>query len=231
MGLGRKRPGRRPVPAMRQLLFSVLAGLLLAWVAVWQFNTQLSPMVMAVAEARFSNEMELILCRTLEEGGMDYADLVQLRYGPEGQLSAVTTACEQGNRLRSRITTAMLEGLTDMEQQTVYVPVGSLSGFTALSGLGWEVPVRLVGVTNVDSGFDSLLMDAGINQSLHRITLTVRADLILLLPGGPQTTSVSTRVPLAETVLLGQVPQSYSFFSQFDSAQEAADAYKDWAAE
>ena len=225
----RKKPGRSP--ALRQLLYSVLAGLALSWVAVWQINVHLDPMVLSVAQARFSNEMERLLCQTLEADRGDFAQLVRFEYAPDGTLAAVTTGCEAGNRLRSHITTAMLEGLSRLEEETVTVPVGSLSGLTALSGLGWEIPVRLIGVTNVDSGFDSGLTAAGINQTLHKITLTVRADLTLLLPGGPCTATVTTKVPLSETVLLGQVPQSYSYFSQFDTPQEAADAYNDWAAQ
>ena len=228
MWIKRKKPGR--TPALRQLLYSILAGLALSWTAVWQINVHLDPMVLSVAQARFSNEMERLLCQTLEADSADFSHLVQFEYAPDGSLVAVTTGCESGNRLRSRITTAMLEGLSAMEEETVTVPVGSLSGLTALSGLGWEIPVRLIGVTNVDSGFDSGLSAAGINQTLHRITLTVRADLTLLLPGGPCTATVTTQIPLSETVLLGQVPQSYSYFSQFDSAQAAADAYNDWAA-
>lgn len=223
-------PGHR-LSAGKQLLCSVLAGLLLSCCTVGWINHQLDPMVLAVSNARFSGQMERILCRTLErEQELSYDELTRLQYDAQGRLSAVTTACEQGNRLRSRIITDMLDQLTAAEDSRFSIPVGSLSALTFLSGLGWEIPVRLLGVTNVDSRFESSLTAAGINQSLHTIRLTVRAELILLLPGGPCATSVTTSIPMAETVLLGQVPESYSYFSQFDSAQEAADACNDWAA-
>ena len=226
-----RMPGHR-LSVKKQLLCSSLAGLLLSCALVSWINCQLDPMVLAVSKARFSNKMELILCKTLEqEQPLSYDQLTELHYDPNGRLSAVTTACDQGNRLRSVLITEMLRQLTEAEDETISVPVGSLSGLTFLSGLGWEIPVRLLGVSNVDSGFESRLTSIGINQSLHTIELTVRAELILLLPGGPCSTSVSTGIPLSEAVLMGEVPESYTYFSQFDSVEEASDAYNDWAAQ
>jgi sporulation protein YunB len=177
--------------------------------------------------------MELILCKTLNEataGSLSYGDLVQLQYDKAGKLVAVTTGFETGNLLRSQIVTNMLSELTALEDETISVPVGSLSALTFLSGLGWEIPVRLLGVTNVDSSFDSSLTSRGINQTLHEIDLVVKADLILLLPGGPRSTTVTSRIPMAETVLLGDVPEAYTYFSQFDTPEDAANAYNDYAA-
>ena len=145
-------------------------------------------------------------------------------------LAAVTTNMEAGNLLRSRLVTDLLSGLSAMEEETVAIPAGSLTGLTLLSGHGFSIPVKLLGVTNIRSRLDSTLTAAGINQTLHRIDLVVEADLVLLLPGGPCAHSISTRLPLTETVLLGQVPDNYTYFSQFDSAREAADAYFDYGA-
>ena len=130
----------------------------------------------------------------------------------------------------SRLVTDLLSGLSAMEEETVAIPAGSLTGLTLLSGHGFSIPVKLLGVTNIRSRLDSTLTAAGINQTLHRIDLVVEADLVLLLPGGPCAHSISTRLPLTETVLLGQVPDNYTYFSQFDSAREAADAYFDYGA-
>lgn len=218
---------------MRQLVCSLFAGLMLSLVVILWINLQLRPMVLAVSDAHFSNEMSLIISRVLEEeadASLTYSDLVTLHYDENGTLSAVTTELETGNLLRSRVVTHLLSELSSMEDETVSVPVGSLTGLTVLSGHGWSIPVRLLGVANVHSTLDSTLTAAGINQSVHRIDLVVEAEVVLLLPGGPCAHSITTRIPVAETVLLGQVPDNYTYFSQFDRAREAADAYFDYGA-
>ena len=78
---------------------------------------------------------------------------------------------------------------------------------------------------NISAQFDNEFFDQGINQTLHRVVLTVTAELSLLLPGGVHTYTDETKVVLAETVLMGQVPDSYSSFGQFDSVKDAYDAY------
>lgn len=227
-----KMPGHRLSPG-RQLLVSLLVGLMLALAAIIWINCQLLPMVLAVSDAHFSNEMSLIISQVVNEEmetSISYSDLVKLHYDESGTLAAVTTDLEAGNLLRSQVVTRLLNDLSSMEHETVSVPMGSLTGITLLSGHGFSIPVELLGVTNVRSRLDSTLTATGINQTLHQIDLVVEADLVLLLPGGPCTHSISTRLPLTETVLLGQVPENYTYFSQFDSAREAADAYFDYGA-
>ena len=224
-----RMPGQRLSPA-RQLALSLLAGLLLGLGAIVWLNCQLRPMVLAVSESTLSNQVSRIVSRVLGETEIDYSDLVQLRYDESGTLSAVTTQMETGNRLRGALVSRLLEELSALEERTVSVPAGSLTGLTLLSGRGVHIPVEVVGVSDVDSRFDSSLTPAGINQTLHRIDLVVTTDLTLLLPGGPVTHAFISRVTVAETVLLGQVPENYTYFSQFDTAEEAANAYFDYGA-
>ena len=224
-----RMPGQRLSPA-RQLALSLLAGLLLGLGAIVWLNCQLRPMVLAVSESTLSNQVSRIVSRVLGETEIDYSDLVQLRYDESGTLSAVTTQMETCNRLRGALVSRLLEELSALEERTVSVPAGSLTGLTLLSGRGVHIPVEVVGVSDVDSRFDSSLTPAGINQTLHRIDLVVTTDLTLLLPGGPVTHAFTSRVTVAETVLLGQVPENYTYFSQFDTAEEAANAYFDYGA-
>lgn len=224
-----RMPGQRLSPA-RQLALSLLAGLLLGVGAIVWLNCQLRPMVLAVSESTLSNRVTRIVSQVLGETEIDYSDLVQLQYDESGTLSAVTTRMETGNRLRGALVSRLLEELSALEETTVSVPAGSLTGLTLLSGRGFDIPVQVVGVSDVESRFDSSLTPAGINQTLHRIDLVVTTDLTLLLPGGPVTHTFTSRVTVAETVLLGQVPENYTYFSQFDTAEEAADAYFDYGA-
>lgn len=229
-----KMPGQRfRLSPGRQLLVSLLMGLILGiGVIVW-INCQLRPMVLAVSESTLSNRVAVVVGQVLGEeanGELSYADLVQLHYDENGTLSAVTTQMEAGNLLRGRLISRLLTELTTMEEETVSVPIGSLTRLTLLSGQGFSIPVQVIGVSNIESCFDSSLSSAGINQTLHRIDLVVKTDLVLLLPGGPCTHSITSRITVAETVLLGQVPENYTYFSQFDTARDAADAYFDFGA-
>ena len=222
-------PGRRPAP-FRQLVVSLLVGLLLGLGAIFWIDHRIRPMVLALSSSALSRRVTETIGAVLEETELEYSDLVQLRYDTSGTLSAVTTQLEQGNLLRGQITARLLEELTALHNETVEVPSGNLTGLILLSGRGFSIPVRVVGVSQVTSWFDSSLTSAGINQTLHHIDLVVETDLVLLLPGGPTTHTFTSRIAVAETVLLGQVPENYTYFSQFDTAEEAANAHFDFGA-
>lgn len=222
-------PGRRRSP-FRQLVASLLIGLLLGIGVILWIDHRIRPMVLAISSSTLSRRVTQTIGSVLEETQISYSDLVQLQYDTSGTLTAVTTKLEQGNLLRGEITARLLEKLSALHDETVEVPSGSLTGLILLSGRGFSIPVRVAGVSQVTSRFDSSLTSAGINQTLHHIDLVVETDLVLLLPGGPTTHTFTSRVAVAETVLLGQVPENYTYFSQFDTAEEAADAYFDFGA-
>ena len=54
-----------------------------------------------------------------------------------------------------------------------------------------------------------MFTSAGINQTLHQIMLDVEVEITLLIPGGKTETRVDAAVCVAETLLMGQVPDTY----------------------
>ena len=86
--------------------------------------------------------------------------------------------------------------------------MGSLLDSDLLWAKGPAVQVRALWVGTVETSFDSQFVSAGINQTCHRIWLNVHVPIKVLLPGGPLETTVETRILAAETVIVGQVPDT-----------------------
>ena len=78
-----------------------------------------------------------------------------------------------------------------------------------LWGLGPTLKVHAMTVGTVDGEFFSEFTSAGVNQTLHRICLKLTVPLTLMLPGGAVETVSETELCVAETVIVGQVPQAY----------------------
>ena len=60
-----------------------------------------------------------------------------------------------------------------------------------------------------DVSYHNELMSAAINQSKYQLYLNVKMDLDILVPWEHQAETVGTNVLLAETVIVGKVPQTY----------------------
>ena len=194
-------------------LVTVLAGLLVAAGLIGALEARLRPMVVAAAQAQTQNEMTRVVEDTiwnqLEESGVGYADLVTIQRGEDGAITAVTTDTAALNRLRAQLLGAALAALEGVDVTQIQIPLGSLLDFDLLWGLGPTVKVHAMTVGTAAGEFSSEFSSAGVNQTLHKISLSLEIPLTLMLPGGRAEAVCRTDVPIAETVIVGRVPDTF----------------------
>ena len=89
------------------------------------------------------------------------------------------------------------------------IPLGNLLGNSFLLGKGPRVPVRVTMLTSSRVFFRNVLSDAGINQTKHQLLLTVQVDADVLLPWDIRSAQIVTEVLIAETVIVGRVPDTF----------------------
>ena len=98
--------------------------------------------------------------------------------------------------------------------EDINIPIGNLLGSNLLLGRGPKVPVKIIMLTSSYSDFRNELEAVGINQVKHQIILEVRVQIDVLLPWEVQSTEVVSEVLIAETVLVGKVPDTYLNLNQ-----------------
>ena len=182
-------------------LVTILAGLLVAAGIVGALEARLRPMVVAAAQAQTQNEMTRVvedaIWNQLEESGVGYTDLVTIQRGEDGAITAVTTDTAALNRLRAQLLGAALAALEGVDVTQIQIPLGSLLDFDLLWGLGPTVKVHAMTVGTAAGEFSSEFSSAGVNQTLHRISLELEIPLTLMLPGGRAEAVCRTDVPIA----------------------------------
>lgn len=124
----------------------------------------------------------------------------------QGRITAVSADAGALNRLKGDILEELERSLNG--RASVGVPVGSLTNIALLNGRGFSVPVRLNFEGSADVSFQTELLPAGINQSCHRITMTVRAQVYSQSKRFAVSAQESTATVLAETLVIGEVPQA-----------------------
>ena len=77
-----------------------------------------------------------------------------------------------------------------------------------MSGKGPAVPVSIISIRNSDASFSSNFTQAGINQTLHQIIMQVSIDVAVLILGQTNDFTVNSQVVIAETIIVGQVPET-----------------------
>jgi hypothetical protein len=99
--------------------------------------------------------------------------------------------------------------LTGLSTEELSIPVGSVIFPEFFSGKGPFVPVRVIAVRSSDAVFRNEFEQAGINQTLHRITIDIHVRVTVLTWSGTLEIPVDSAVLAAETVIVGTVPTTY----------------------
>lgn len=146
----------------------------------------------------------------LEKLGVKYSSFVTLTKNSQGDIAAIETDTVTANRVNAALMDAVMERLNDPQQQKIRLPVGTLFGGAFLSGHGPEIEFRVVPEGYVESELKSSFQTAGINQTLHQIVFEIKVTVTAIIPGYTQTTDVTSSFQVAQTVIVGDVPESFT---------------------
>ena len=97
--------------------------------------------------------------------------------------------------------------------------MGSLFFPEVFSGRGYAIPVHILSIRNSDAGFESYFTEAGINQTLQQLTMNVSVDVAVLVLGRTESFTVESQVVVAETIIVGQVPDTFLQTGGYNASQ------------
>lgn len=195
------------------LTLLVLALLAAAVSLLWH----LKPVMTSMATARVSNLVNRIVSaavnEAVENGDIDYQNFVIFEKDETGHITALRSNVAEVNRMQGQITDEILHRLSEVATSELEIPLGTLTGSALLAGRGPSLFVRMQAVGSASAAFRNRFTAAGINQTRHQIFLDVDVYMSILLPGMKTSTKVSNEIAVAETVIVGGVPDTYTYFS------------------
>lgn len=194
-------------------LLTLGVALAVAGTVIALLEAKLRPVVAEIAAAQAQNTMTAVVenavAADLASRKVSYADFVTIQRDEGGGITALTTDMARLNLLRGELIATILEALAEVDASEIQVPLGSLFDLEPLWAKGPALKARAMAVGTVQAEFESQFTSAGVNQTLHRIWMEVNVPMKLLLPGGPVDARLHTRLCVAETVIVGRVPDTY----------------------
>ena len=192
------------------LTWLVAAAVMLCAVRVTE--RALRPVLAAAARYQVRSQVtaavEQWAARDLQERGVDYSDFVTITRNEAGEITALSADMARLNLLRAELSAHLLERLED-SQLELTIPVGSLLPLEPTWARGPDLHLRALALGTASAEFESEFTSAGINQTRHRLWLRLSVPVTVLLPGGGEEVAVDSRLCVAETVIVGQVPQTW----------------------
>lgn len=174
---------------------------------------RMQPFIQELAKAKVENRGQSVINEAIEtqldHGEIDYEHIILLEKDVSGRITALKTNIAEVNRLKTQTLSITDNMLLDLDVDEIGLPLGSVIFPTFFSGSGPILPVKVLSISNSDAEFRNVFSEAGINQTSHQIMMDVIIDMTILTPVGTDTVRVVSSVVVAETVIVGQVPQSY----------------------
>ena len=188
-------------------------ALALVWLLLHTLNGMLRPMLETTASSQATNLMvqaiDAAVDNCLQENNMNYGDFVTLETDTAGKVTSITSNTAANSRFKRQVVEAVIRQLGAMNSEALGVPLGTLTGQPLLSGAGPQVRVKVDSVGEVTADYANTFTSAGVNQTLHRVCLNITATVYLFLPGEILPVSVNSSVCVAETVIVGETPDTY----------------------
>lgn len=189
------------------------------------FEARVRPVINAVARSKAQNlavrTISEVVNETMAKTPVTYSDLVTFQKNKNDNITAVTSNVVEINKLKSSLTSEIEKRISETEVMTSKIPMGSLFNQSILSGLGPNITVKMIplGYTSID--IKNEFSAAGINQTRHEIILEVSCNMSVLLPVTSQSTQITTQVPLAETIIVGTVPNTFTSVTGQEKPEDA----------
>lgn len=186
-----------------------LVGLFLFLSAAAMFLKDISSQI-AVSDASdiVTVQINKSIAQIMQEGDYDGDYFVTFSKNDRGEVTAISSNMARINALSAMILDRVV-GATDNRTLTVEIPLGNLTGISLLMGRGPSVPVQIITLTSSRVEFNNSIVTAGINQTKHQINLDVKVDIDILIPWATESAQVVTEVLIADTIVVGQVPETY----------------------
>jgi sporulation protein YunB len=198
--------GKRLIRVLAVFLVIVTVTLLL-------FRRRYNEPIRSLAQTQIMNATsDLIndaIDQQIEAGDIHYDRIVYFEKDLNGRITALKTNMSEVNHLKTSTLNIINDEILALDTSDIGIPLGNLFLPELLSGRGPMIPVQIISIRNSDAYFSSKFTQAGINQTLHQLTMSVGVDVAVLILGEAASFTVVSEVVVAETIIVGDVPDTF----------------------
>ena len=177
------------------------------------FRSRYNEPIRTLAQTKITNATsDLIndaIDQQIEAGDIHYDRIVYFEKDLNGRNTALKTNMSEVNRLKTSTLNLINDEILALDTSDIGIPLGSLFVAEVFSGRGPIIPVEIMSIRNSDAYFTSTFTQAGINQTLHQLYMSVLVDVAVLVLGETASFTVTSEVVVAETIIVGDVPDTF----------------------
>jgi len=203
---------KRSIPRLWLVTFLLV---FLSVYSFWFVESHLKPTLLTIAEARATLIATQTINNVINEKistVIDPQSLITVRVDDHGKVVLIQPNAMEFNKLAADTTIKVQDGLRAITAEKIYIPIGQVLGSQLIASWGPNIVVTIIPVGTVQVNVVDKFEQAGINQTRHMVYLMATTTVRIVIPLVSQSVSVNTQVPIAEYVVVGEVPNTYVQF-------------------
>lgn len=190
---------------------AILVVIAVALLLLFRFRYRAA--ILELAQTQVKNSTSDLINDAIDEqievGNIQYDRIVYFEKDLNGRITALKTNMSEVNRLKTDVLNLINDEILALDTSDLGIPIGSLVLPEVLSGRGPQIPIHILSIRNSDATFESYFTEAGINQTLQQLTMNVSVDVTVLVLGETSSFTVNSQVVVAETIIVGDVPETF----------------------
>lgn len=191
------------------IIFSVVLSFFIFLICQYFVNV-VNPIIFAYGEAEINR---LLVSSSnnaiLNISTVSYEDLIIIKYDINGDISSIIANSSSINNLANSLAIETQREIDLNAKLGISIPFGTCTGVGILSGKGSDINLSVSPIGNVTSKFYTSFTSMGINQTSHKIYISIQSEASLILPFGSKNVLKSIDYLICECVIVGAVPNTY----------------------
>lgn len=195
---------------MKIILFIILILFLFNF-TLYTFNKVATPILLTIADAEIRAKSIEILNKaiiTQYSNQFKYDEVINIEKDNSGNIAMLKADTLKMNKIACDVAIDAQNQLKALGEIGIKIPLGNVFENNLLSDFGPNITIKMKPIGYVETNYSSDFESAGINQTRHKIYVNVKTSVRVILPLNTDDIEIKNEIPIAETILVGKIPNS-----------------------
>lgn len=189
----------------------ILFFLFIFFLIYTSIEKNIKPTMIAMSEIKARQIATQVISDAVNQKIMNntFSNLVDVKLDSTGKVTMVQANTVEMNKLAVATSIAIQDEIRGIGVNNLKIPISNILGSQVFSNIGPTIKINILPAGSVDVDFNTEFQEAGINQTRLTIYLIVKTQVQIVVPLASEKIEVSSHIPVSETIIVGEVPESY----------------------
>jgi sporulation protein YunB len=178
---------------------------------IYSFEKAVMPTVLAAADAEIrTRSVEIVNTAIINQytKQFNYDDIIRIEKDQFGNIVMLKADTLKMSKIACDVVLETQDKLQKIGNIGISMPLGYIFNNNLLAYYGPSITVKMQPAGYIETKYLSEFESAGINQTRHKIYVQLKTNVRVVIPLLSNNIEIENEVPIAETIVVGKVPDS-----------------------